>query len=1514
VMKAIKYTIRALLIAVGIFYVFPVVLLQVPYFQKKITVAITSHLEEKMGTTVQVERINFQLFNRLVLRNVYMEDQSGEILLTAKGIAAKFDFIPLLKKKFHFSSVQIYTFNLHLNRENGQSPLNIQYIIDAFQNPNIENENSNIDLNIKDLSLGHGNFIYRQKDKPSTPGKFNPNDIQLNNISAKIVITDFSSKSLIAYIKRLSFMEKSGFQVNHLTFDLTANSNKAQISLLSLDLPRSDIRLSYLEAYYDKINPKDSTRQIFFNFQIDPSRLYLKDISSMVPVFSYFKDELEIHGKASGTFDNIDLSNLVIKEKNNMMIAANIKIKDLASSHPADIYIDGIINDSFITSKGIQKMSNNFSPDPVILPDPVKQLGEVSLNGTISGCINNLTAYVYFMTAVGNVTANINFGKEKTGFIKGTIASQQINMKKLLENDDFGLAGFEISMNTTLHNRTDIQGHVDALLNQFDYKSYNYENVSMLGDFTSDSFKGLLNMDSPDGQVSANGLFLFMQENSEFNFSAKVSNLLLNKLNLTQKYKGAQLSFSVGANIKGNHADNLLGKISFQNLQFITNKGSCSLDNFSVDVSENENKKCLFINSDVINGKISGFYSLKALPAALKQSVIAYLPSIFPAHDSPGEKKIPDNDILLDFTVKDTEQFSHVLELPFILFNQSKIIGEYNSLYDKFWMKAHFPRFKTGNLLVEGGFVDLNNQNNAIEMNLDGVIQQKKNKKLIISARMKAMNDSITTFLNWSNNEESKYRGYLDFTTQVTFLQENNSISARMQIQPSELIFNDSVWTVGPAKINYQNGQLNIDHLLAQHNKQSIAINGNISKDKSDEIFVSLDKVNLDYIFKSLNIEALTFGGVASGLVRAKDIYHTRKLSTMLDVTDFSFNNVVCGDLILRGRWNDEKQGVEMNGDIIKNDSSFIAINGIIYPQSERLSIVFDAHKANAAFLRKYLNSIVQNFSGEATGQILLYGNLNNPTIKGNAFIEKGSLDIEFLNTTYTFKGDVKCDSTEISTRNMKFYDKYGNEAVGSGSAHHKLLDNFTFSANIFYKNFLVFDATSQTNPFFYGTVFGTGTASLKGNESLVAIDVSLANTNKTIFTLDLMREADIVDYDFINFITKKEETSEQKTVSEPSIIPKEKSGTEINLSLMIEANNSAEVDMIMDPVSGDKISAKGHGTMNISYGTKLPLKVSGKYAIEQGKYNFSFQQAVFKNFEIQEGSSIDFSGDPLNDVKLDVVANYIVSANLEDLDQQILQTTGADGAEKSPRLSARTTMPVNCILKLSGALQQPVIKFDLGLPGATPELERQVKSYIHTEDMMNRQILCLLLMGRFYTAPEFTRSNSRSNNNLSYLTSTLSSQLSGMLGTLTDNFQIGTNFYQSGSGEENHMELDLRLSSSLFNNRLIINGNFGYVDNPYLSDNVPIIGDFDVGYKLTKSGEIRLKVFSRYNYRNYYSRTPELTQGVGVLLRRNFNSFNDLFRRKKENFVDLNPDSASSGMKFPLYDFSLFVNENIIQ
>ncbi len=1498
-MKALKLIIWGILFFLGVFYILPVGLLRIPYIQEKISQKASEVLEEKLGVETQIGHVDFELFNKLILKDLYLEDLSGDTLFQAKRLAVGFEFTPLLKGKLRFGTAQLFSFQVNFNKETADAPLNFQFILDALASQDTTKKNKNIDIRINTLHLRRGNFTFRVKDAGKTPGKLNPKDINIKDLSAKIHINNFTNKLLIADFSKFSFKEQSGLDIQRLSFNLSASDSKAKITHLQLKLPNSLLYLKDITADYSLIKrPEDYVNQTLVDLTIRPSSFALKDLSPFIPAFSNFRDKVVLEGVLSGNLNDLELKNLVLQDEDRLMIKAKTKLKSLTT--PGNMYISGEVEQSYISSESIRRMVHNFSSSEVELPSQIAQLGDIRFEGEISGFLHHLSAYGIFHTDIGTIRTDINVGKEDYLFINGTIQTNGLDFKKLMHNEDYGNTSFNILVDARQGKNNQFSGRVDATVGRFEYKGYSYENLSMKGDFTPTGFSGHFDVDSPEGKLSAKGLFVLKGKDSEFNFSAEAEHIQLDRLNLSRKYKNSDLSFNIKADFSGNNIDNLLGSINLTDVRFNTERGGYYLDSLDIQATQLNTEKILTIHSDIVNGEIRGLYSFRGIVPTINHTLSGFLPAFFSDTEKIASENA--NNFSINFTIEDTQEFSYIMDLPFVLYNKTNVVGQYNSIYNKFRIEAYSPRIKYKNSVFESSQVLLENPDNHARVQLSSTSLQKNNKKLTFYLNSAAANNAVETSLEWNDNQAQNYSGILSFNTFFTKQDKQSSLQTTIEIQENQLMINDSIWKIHPASIAIDPEKIRVNGLKIDHDDQYLIINGTVSHNPDDYLRIDLNKVDLEYVFNTLNIPALEFGGIASGYVTAQDLYATRKLSTNLDVDHFGFNNTTFGNLTLKGIWDEKEQGILMSGLIFKDDTTKVDVDGIIYPVKEELSIVFDAQNTDASFLRKYMKNVAKDISGKLNGKLRLFGDLNDPTVEGDVFVKNGSFGIEFLNTYYTFTDTVKCRPDEIIFKNINLHDKNGWAAlVKSGSVKHKLFSDFTYSAEIVFDNFLVYNATEKHNPYFYGTVYGTGSANIWGSEKTVNIDVTMQNTKNTKLNLNFMEESDITNYDFIHFVDKKRDTTSlvEKYVSQISDKPiylKTNSETDIRFNLNLDATPDALVELIMDPATDDKIRANGSGHLQVQYGTRTPLKMVGNYTLDRGKYNFSFQQVLFRDFDISEGSSVSFRGDPYA-ANLNINAVYSTMANLNDLNPALVDYAG------------RTSVMVNCILNITGAMEHPNIKFNIEIP-ESEYLERQVKNYINTEDMMSRQMVYLLVLNRFYTPAEDNLNGGRlpMNDFSALASSTLSSSLSSIVNSFTENVQLGTRIRTGNTDAMTGTEVELVLSSQLLDNRLIINGNLGYRDYSHLVDDnkglPPFVGDFDLEYKLTPGGGIRLKAYNHYNYKYYYdTRGAKTTQGLGIIFRKDFDSLNELFRRKRFQLplppLDSVPNNPDHFIKF---------------
>ena len=467
------------------------------------------------------------------------------------------------------------------------------------------------------------------------------------------------------------------------------------------------------------------------------------------------------------------------------------------------------------------------------------------------------------------------------------------------------------------------------------------------------------------------------------------------------------------------------------------------------------------------------------------------------------------------------------------------------------------------------------------------------------------------------------------------------------------------------------------------------------------------------------------------------------------------------------------------------------------------------------------------------------------------------------MNTSYTFSDTVYLERNQISLRNTTLYDRDYHTGNLDFTLKHNNFHDLAFNLDIKADNLLVYDMPELLNPEIYGKVFVSGTANINGTEENILVGGNIRSEYGTSVGFNFVNNSTVDNFDFITFIEQTEAQMNDKNRDEEQ--DNENSGIEYMLDFLVNITPDAQFELIMNPAMGDKITCYGNGNFQVQYGSQNDIQIFGNYFISSGLYNFNMEQVLRKRFNIRDGSIVTFRGDPMI-AELDINTIYNLVANIQDLDDNLIKDT------------ASPTVSVNCVLNLDGHLQNPTITFDLELPNSNIELERQVRSFIDTEDMMMRQIIYLLLLHKFYT-PDYSRNDFRGNEFSALASQALSAQLSNILNSLTDKVQIGTLIRSRQDGVKD-TEIDMLLSSQLLNNRLLFNGNFGYKDN-YIQSNA-FVGEFDLEYKLTRSGEISLKAYNHAN--DLYRYTKSLTrQGVGVMFKKDFTKLSDFFRRKKK-------------------------------
>lgn len=1459
-------------------------LLYIPFVQQKIKDVSVHEFKNILHTELDIDRISIQPFNKITFHKLYLKDQQGDTLLYSDKLSAGFKILPLIEHKLVFTTIQFFGFDIRINRKTPEDRLNFQFIADAFRSEKPDKEKKHIDLKIKSILIRRGNLSYDVLSEPNnSENKFDKNHIRITNLLSTLSIKALKKDSANIYLKRLSFDESSGFKLNKLSFKAISDSDRIAINSFNLEMPNSDLKIDSTFFDYsrvDSLHHLADSAYIYIN--IDNAKLKLSDISAFAPVLKKFDKPANISLNVNGNINHLQMNHLHLRYTDGISLTADGNVDGIST--PQKAYVFGRITDLYASPEGLNTIISALSPTKKNLPF-IEKLGTIRFNGDISGFFNNLVAYGKIRTARGNIHSDLllsnNFSKKVFSY-KGSIATELFDLSNLFENrNQFGKISFNLHVDGNHPQNGKANGTIQGEIGKIHFKRYPYENIRLNGHYSNTAYDGLLEIDDPNGKLSMYGTIDLLNKIPVFKFTARGENIKVHELKLTPKYADSSLSFGINANFVGNSFDTAEGELSLDSTTFINGDNRFFLDKFSIIARNSDIPQSIQIKSSIMTGKITGEYSFKTL----YKSFIEVLSSSIPALVKSTKEEInANNDFQFHFSFNNTAQISSALELPVSFGQEGNISGFFDSKEKQFKLNALLPEFFIKKSRFESGQLVVEKIDDHIRMQMHTNGLNKKNQYILLSLNADARADSLNTQINWSNIAAATFSGKISTTTHFSEGKGDYPLSMNIDVHPSKLIFNDTIWNLNPAKIAVDSGRVSIKDFEIRRESQYLSINGTASKAAEDSIKLKLNDIDLDYIFGSLNKKNVTFGGRATGDFIASNFSDMPIMSTeKFEVKNFSYNDALMGDLSLFSKWDKENNGILLQGKISQQDVPDTQINGHIFPTGDSLSLYFDAHKLNLAFMQPFVSSIMQDFEGNAYGKIHFFGRFKELNVVGDAWLQNLRFGIEYLNTAYWLSDSIHLTPTSIYFNNIQLNDSENHTAQVFGLLNHKHFKNMDYNIQINNaRNLLVFNITEQQNPIYSGRIYGTGVGTIRGDMSKTNIDVNMSTNENSKFTFALSDNETASDYQFITFVNRRQLLAEKKDSTDnqqssytivPNIMAK-KTENELNINLQVDVSPQSTMYLIMDPNTGDMIKANGTGSLRLEYDKFTDLKLYGTYTLEKGNYNFSLQDVITREFSIQSGSSVTFRGDPMA-ADLGISAVYNVTANLRDLDESF-----ADDKELT-----RTNVPVQTVLSVNGDLQRPELTFDIQLPSLSQDIERRVKNIISTDDMMNRQIIYLLALGKFYTPDYMNVGQNRNNELASVASSTLSSQLNNLLSQISDNWNIGTNI-RSDKGDFSDVEFELALSSQLLNNRLIFNGNFGYRDNP-MSNN-QFIGDFDLEYLLSKSGNLRLKAYNHYNDKNYYIKSSLTTQGVGVIFKRDFGRFSDLFYRIR-NRIDRN-------------------------
>lgn len=1465
-----------------------------PPVQRWLTGKIASYLSEKLNTKVSLESMDISIFDHLILEKFYVEDQQKDTLLYIDYLGINIKTIKLRKSIFSFDKLRLKDMVFNLSYDTA-GLMNMQFVLDAFSSdePPDTTESAPMNIKVDRILIENSRVSYFVPDTAQHTGGMNFNDMLISKINFDAKNLIIGGTSIMLDIDSLRLEDKCGFRLRNISSNVYFGDNRIDLSKFVLLTDHSKFYFEKLKLSYPSFDAfEDFENQVNFNIRVADSTLIgLKDAGYFVSELKGYDQSVGLEANVNGTLSNLDVRKLDVIYGNNTRLTTNFTIDGLPAIEKANFNIQIDTLTSSISDINTIRDPSNPAKGLVDLPTSLESVGKIYYKGNITGNLEKIVTKGKLVTGIGNIESKINIEQKQGGYtnIYGNLVGKDLAISDIIDNKDIGKFDITDTLDFKISPQGDLEGVSNGRINNFQLYGYNYQTITFDAIINKFVYQTDLKISDPNIQLCFDGMFVNNDTLPKVKFTADIGKFVPHKLNL---YDDSLFSAKLKLN----------GSVNGLDPDILTGKFNCDIDEITNQYGKMKNRK-IQIKSDY--DKIDSIRSLNILsdfldirfwgdikPTTIASSFEKYLYTLMPSLSDTLITPIIRNKDSLYTAITRENNFDFEIRLkdlsePLTMFMQgidikpgTRITGKFNLMPGKFQLDAILPE-----ALIEGTRIDeliLNGDNRDEQLNF-----YVNTNKIFLTETSSLDNSLVHAFIKSDRlNVDLIWNTFLDslnYSGDVSLVaglknRPNQASLIELQLDSSNLSFQDSHWVISSNEIKIDTSYIDLGNILFKSkNNEKLYIGGVISDKQTDTVVVKIEKIQLALINQFIKSMGLDLTGELNGSTFITAAMGDLMVKSVDSISDLRMTGIQVGDVRLNALWDNKNSIADLYAETqLLNTKNFI-LTGKYLVDKDLLDFNIDIERLPFEIAEPFVKDYISQIDGKISGKVTIKGTSEQPDIQAGLKFVRAGFMVNYLQTFYSFTDSLFIDNNKIKLKRMQLNAGRNSFAWLEGTISHKNFDDIKIDMSLDARNFLFLKTVETDTSYFYGTVFASGGIGLKGDINNMDINIKLKTEKGTRFYLPLTSSSEVSESSFISFVSK--DTAEMELKEETTV---DLSGFNINFEL--EATSDAEMQIIMDETVGDMIKVRGMGNLDIKVNPVGDIFLYGTYTVTKGDYLFTLQNLVNKRFDVDPGSTIRWNGDPYNAI-MDMTAVYkIRKVPLFDLMQ--------DPGYKEMKTN------VECNLSMTGSLMDPAIGFGLKLPEAKEPVISNVNGL--AQDDLNQQILSLLILGKFMPLPSVQSTDdaaggSAISNNAFEM---LSNQLSNWLSKISDDLDIGVNYKQGG--EMTSDEVEVALSTQLFNDRVSINTNVGVGGSSTSQANQgetgsanKIVGDVEIEVKLNKKGSLRSKVFNRTNQRTETSSDQGLyTQGVGVFYRKEFNTLPELakefwqtitFQKRKE-------------------------------
>ncbi len=1023
--------------------------------------------------------------------------------------------------------------------------------------------------------------------------------------------------------------------------------------------------------------------------------------------------------------------------------------------------------------------------------------------------------------------------------------------------------------------------HFDSLR----FNDYTYRSLALLVNAAEGLFQTALRYDDEHLVVDMETDILLRGEQPELSFNWALDHLNANALHLTEEMIAVQTHLEGSFTMKKpNFPD---GWLYVHDTHVLLDRDVYRLDSLHLNTNTNDAYYFAEIFAPMLEGRYQGNVSPAAIPSALTDHALTYLGMERDPDEGyiyVDDPEIPDQHFELSLTIRPSPYFHELLFPQIHSFEPISLQARFNGTERLLAMDAEMPEMIFGGWHIR----DL-----SLEAGSD-------TEMLNFSFMVPELTSDALTIKDFQTSGSFREQ-MLDFRVAFSDMQDQPWLdlagSLKQDVDYTELKLDTAItvnredWQIDPG--NYLRvfaEKIEARDLRIYQEEKEIAISSKEGEDDASPLQLSLQNIDIGK-FDLLGGEALA-QGVLDGYLVLHDLYNDFAFTADLHVDNLGYGGDAIGDVALLVK--SPEPGFYQVDASVSGYGNRVNLTGT-YRQAEEdfMDVELKLENLELATLEALTFEQLTDMEGQISGAFRLTGAPANPDMDGAIHFDRVGFHAAFLNARYAIPEEtILFDKHHIRFSSFTLLDRSERPATLDGTISMHDLSDISFDLSLTSSNFLLLDISRDANDLFFGRLLIDTDLNMKGDMARPVIEGRLKlnqGSNFTFIPQQYMPEA-IGDEGVVEFMTIYEDVFTELALRPEEKAPMQSAFQNLDVSVNVEIDPATDVRILIDEVAGDILEIQGGGLITYGVDPGGRISLAGRYEIVRGAYQMTFYDVIRRNFDIESGSHIIWTGDPL-DASVDITAKYTVRTSSREL----MASHGPAAGQQEGAF--RQIYPFEVFLRMEGDLMSPEISFEVGLPpehrGAMEgRLQARLNELNESESELNKQVFALLIMGNFIqddpiaavTAGPGITSTARSS---------ASRLLSQQLNRLSDRYIRGVDisfdlesYEQLEDGQMvGRTELQMEVSRDFLDQRLRITagGHLELEDETRRQINpADMAGDFSVEYLLDPDGRFTLKGYRERKFQDVFD-GEVIETGVSFIFRQTFDHFGELLRRKEE-------------------------------